>query len=90
VRRHWSEIEGVTHRVGNIYADHRGSFTKYVDERVDTQLAVTQVGSAYNTRTGTVRGLHFQARRHGETKRLWVSAGAILDVLVDVRAASPT
>lgn len=90
MRRPWSEIAGITHRAGAIHADHRGSFTKYVNETVETQLAITQIGSAHNSRAGTVRGLHFQAQPHGETKRLWVSAGAIVDVLVDVRAASPT
>jgi dTDP-4-dehydrorhamnose 3,5-epimerase len=86
VRRPWSEIEGVSHHVGDVYPDHRGSFTKYLD----AQLVISQVGSAFNARAGTVRGLHFQARPHGETKHLWVSAGAIVDVLVDVRADSPT
>jgi dTDP-4-dehydrorhamnose 3,5-epimerase len=77
-------------RVGKVHEDHRGNFTKYLDQPVERPFEVTQVGSAHNTRTGTVRGLHFQAQPHGETKRLWVSAGAILDVLVDVRPASPT
>jgi len=90
VKRQWSEIEGVAHRVGRIHADDRGSFTKYLETPADAQLAVTQVGSAHNTRAGALRGLHFQEQPHGETKRLWVSAGAILDVLVDVRATSPT
>ena len=86
MRRPWSEIEGVTHRTGDVHPDHRGSFTKYLD----AHLAISQVGSAFNARAGTLRGLHFQAQPHGETKRLWVSTGAILDVLVDVRADSPT
>ena len=90
MKRHWSEIEGVSHRVGKIHADHRGSFTKYLEQPLDAPLAITQVGSAHNARAGTVRGLHFQAQPHGETKRLWVSDGAIVDVLVDVREASPT
>lgn len=77
-------------RVGKVHADHRGNFTKYLDQPNESPIDVTQVGSAHNTRTGTVRGLHFQAQPYGETKRLWVSAGAILDVLVDVRPASPT
>ena len=88
MRRDWSEIQGVAHEVGRVHADHRGSFTKYLDAPDD--VAVTQVATASNARTGTVRGLHFQAQPHGETKRLWVSAGAVLDVLVDVRVGSPT
>jgi dTDP-4-dehydrorhamnose 3,5-epimerase len=90
VRLDWSQIEGVALEVGRVHADHRGSFTKYADTPADAPLAVTQVATAFNGRKGTVRGLHFQAQPHGETKRLWVSAGAVLDVLVDVRAESPT
>jgi dTDP-4-dehydrorhamnose 3,5-epimerase len=90
VRRHWSEIAGVTRRAGRVHEDHRGSFTKYVGDGDDRPFAITQVASAHNRRAGTIRGLHFQARPHGETKRLWVAAGAIIDVLVDVRDGSPT
>jgi dTDP-4-dehydrorhamnose 3,5-epimerase len=80
----------VSLRAGSVHADRRGTFTKYLDEPVDTQIGITQVGSAFNTRRGTVRGLHFQVQPHGEIKRLWVSAGAIMDVLVDVRPYSGT
>jgi dTDP-4-dehydrorhamnose 3,5-epimerase len=90
VKRHWSEIDSVSHLAATAHADQRGNFTKYLDQPGDAQLAITQVGSAFNTRMGTVRGLHFQAQPHGETKRLWVSTGAIMDVLVDVRTESPT
>jgi dTDP-4-dehydrorhamnose 3,5-epimerase len=39
---------------------------------------------------GMIRGLHFQADPKPEIKLIRCSAGAIFDVLVDVRRASPT
>jgi dTDP-4-dehydrorhamnose 3,5-epimerase len=39
---------------------------------------------------GFLRGLHYQADPHPEIKLIRCSAGAIFDVLVDVRRGSPT
>lgn len=39
---------------------------------------------------GTVRGMHFQRPPHGQDKLLRVTQGAVLDVVVDIRAGSPT
>src|SRR6266849_9138096 len=39
---------------------------------------------------GMIRGMHFQAEPKPETKLIRCSAGAIFDVLVDVRRGSPT
>jgi dTDP-4-dehydrorhamnose 3,5-epimerase len=72
-----------------VHADNRGTFRRVVDlalmaeEGLDTALA--QVSVATNTRAGTVRGLHFQAPPHDESKTLWCSSGAVFDVLVDLR-----
>lgn len=41
-------------------------------------------------RRGTIRGMHFQADPQPEIKLIRCAAGAILDVLVDVRRDSPT
>lgn len=39
---------------------------------------------------GVVRGLHFQAPPHAQSKLVWVGRGAVYDVAVDVRVGSPT
>jgi dTDP-4-dehydrorhamnose 3,5-epimerase len=39
---------------------------------------------------GFLRGMHYQADPHPETKLIRCAAGAIFDALVDVRRASPT
>ena len=51
---------------------------------------VTQVSVAYNQVAGTLRGLHYQAAPHAETKVVRCTAGAIFDVAVDLREGSPT
>jgi dTDP-4-dehydrorhamnose 3,5-epimerase len=39
---------------------------------------------------GTIRGLHYQVAPHGEAKYMRCIAGAIFDVVVDIRRDSPT
>jgi dTDP-4-dehydrorhamnose 3,5-epimerase len=43
-----------------------------------------------SSRRGTLRGLHYQIAPHQEAKLVRCTAGAIFDVLVDVRPESPT
>jgi dTDP-4-dehydrorhamnose 3,5-epimerase len=49
-----------------------------------------QVSHVVNQQAGTLRGLHFQHAPHAEAKLIWVCKGAIFDVLVDLRPASPS
>lgn len=49
-----------------------------------------QISMSHNARAHTVRGLHIQLPPHGEAKLVRVTVGAIFDVIVDVRAGSPT
>jgi dTDP-4-dehydrorhamnose 3,5-epimerase len=45
---------------------------------------------SFNTRRGTLRGLHFQAAPHGEIKLVRCTRGAAFDVIVDIRQDSST
>ncbi len=45
---------------------------------------------SFNNRRGTIRGLHFQAPAAVETKIVRCTRGAAFDVIVDLRAGSPT
>src|SRR4051794_29513028 len=48
------------------------------------------MSTSFNARAGTLRGLHFQADPYGEDKLVRCTRGAIFDVAVDLRPASPT
>ena len=49
-----------------------------------------QASTSHNRQHGTLRGLHYQAEPHAETKLVRCTAGAIFDVIVDVRPGSPS
>ena len=51
---------------------------------------IVQCNISFNRVKGTLRGMHYQAAPHGEVKIVGCTAGAILDVVVDLRAGSPT
>lgn len=51
---------------------------------------VVQGNLAYNHRRGTLRGMHYQVEPHQEAKLIRCTAGAIFDVVIDLRPASPT
>ena len=74
--------------------EERGSFARTYCEKEfaahGLHTAWPQGNVSRNTRRGTLRGLHFQAEPHPEIKLVRCTAGAIFDVAVDVRRASPT
>jgi len=49
-----------------------------------------QDNHSYSAQAGTVRGLHFQAPPAAQAKLVRVLRGAILDIALDIRRASPT
>jgi dTDP-4-dehydrorhamnose 3,5-epimerase len=49
-----------------------------------------QCNTSWNARRGTVRGLHYQLPPSSEIKLVRCTAGALLDVIVDLRPESPT
>jgi dTDP-4-dehydrorhamnose 3,5-epimerase len=51
---------------------------------------VVQCNLSFNQHRGTLRGLHFQAAPHGEAKLVTCIQGVVWDVIVDLRANSPT
>jgi dTDP-4-dehydrorhamnose 3,5-epimerase len=50
----------------------------------------TQCSISLNKRRGTLRGLHYQDEPYQEAKLVRCSSGAICDVIVDLRPASPS
>src|SRR4030066_2028723 len=51
---------------------------------------VVQTNISYNSKKGTIRGLHFQIDPYQETKLVRCTRGAIYDVIIDLRPDSPT
>jgi dTDP-4-dehydrorhamnose 3,5-epimerase len=51
---------------------------------------VAQLNVGFSPKKGTVRGLHYQQAPHDEAKFVRCTRGAIYDVIVDLRQASPT
>jgi len=74
------------------HEDERGSFARTFDAEEfrgrGLEHRVVQSSVSVNTRAGTLRGLHYQAAPHGETKLVRCTRGAIFDVIVDLREAS--
>ena len=73
-------------------ADSRGFFARTwcADEFAEHGLetVVAQCNVSFNTHRGTIRGLHYQVEPMAEPKLVRCTAGAILDVAVDMREHS--
>ncbi|MGO9956927.1 MAG: dTDP-4-dehydrorhamnose 3,5-epimerase [Solirubrobacteraceae bacterium] len=75
-----------------LLTDERGAFARTfcaqtfaargLDSRVD------QCNTSFNERSGTLRGMHYQAAPHAEAKLVRCVRGAIYDVAVDLRPES--
>jgi dTDP-4-dehydrorhamnose 3,5-epimerase len=74
--------------------DERGSFARSFDAEEfaarGLNPTVAQCNISFNVRRDTLRGLHYQAEPHGESKLVRCVRGAIFDVAVDLRPDSPT
>ncbi|USG06532.1 dTDP-4-dehydrorhamnose 3,5-epimerase [Latilactobacillus sakei] len=77
-----------------VFGDHRGFFTESYSDRDFKEAGIDidfiQDNHSLSTQAGVLRGLHFQRGKAAQTKLIRVVTGAVLDVIVDVRAGSPT
>lgn len=75
------------------HVDERGFFSRTFDASITRAAGIDPAGFAQDsisrTVLGVVRGLHVR-RGDGEAKLVRCSYGAIFDVVVDLRPASPT
>jgi dTDP-4-dehydrorhamnose 3,5-epimerase len=75
-------------------ADQRGFFARSfsAQEFAAKGLAVelNHCSVSYNASKATLRGLHYQRTPHEEHKLVRCTAGAIFDVVVDIRPQSPS
>ena len=74
--------------------DERGFFMESYRldwlEKAGLQADFVQDNHARSEKAGVVRGLHFQGPGATQAKYVWVTAGAVFDVAVDLRKNSPT
>jgi len=76
------------------HQDSRGSFTRLYCEKslrqAGVQKPVTQINHSITRERGSLRGLHFQYPPASEIKIIRCLQGAVWDVALDLRKASPT
>ena len=74
--------------------DERGFFARSFSREeflaAGLSPAVEQMSISYSRRAGTLRGMHFQVAPALESKYIRCTAGAVVDVVVDLRPDSPT
>jgi dTDP-4-dehydrorhamnose 3,5-epimerase len=74
--------------------DERGFFARtwcrdeFAAHGLDTRLA--QCNVSFNEKPGTLRGMHYQVAPYAESKLVRCTAGAIYDVIIDLRPKSAT
>ncbi|MDN7017016.1 dTDP-4-dehydrorhamnose 3,5-epimerase [Lactiplantibacillus plantarum] len=77
-----------------VFGDKRGFFTETYSDRDFKEAGIDfdfiQDNQSLSAEAGVLRGLHFQRGKAAQTKLIRVVTGAVLDVIVDVRAGSPT
>ena len=87
-------ISGVFEIVPQKYGDERGFFSEVFkadalrEHGIDVEWV--QANQAFSRAAGVLRGLHYQRPPVAQDKLVRVSSGAILDIVVDIRAGSPT
>jgi dTDP-4-dehydrorhamnose 3,5-epimerase len=76
------------------YSDDRGWFARTYCKNEFNAIGHTadwvQINHSFTENKGTVRGMHFQLHPFTEIKLIRCIAGAVLDIMVDIRKNSPT
>jgi len=89
-----TQLPGVKLIKPNVIGDHRGFFMESYNELLFAQHGLNfrfiQDNHSLSVDAGVLRGLHFQLEPKSQTKLVRVVAGAIFDVVVDIRRGSPT
>ncbi len=74
--------------------DERGWFARTFDREEfkarGMNPEVVQCNASHNAKRHTLRGMHYQANPHGESKLVRCVRGAIFDVALDLRRDSPS
>lgn len=88
-----TRIEGLKIINCNIMEDFRGSFLKTFNDKIFKSHVINfNIKETYYSvsHKDVIRGMHFQIPPHDHIKLVYVPAGIILDVVLDLRNGSPT
>ncbi len=89
-----TEIPGVVEIATEPRRDERGLFARlYCPQEIASagiDFVSSQVNLSRNDKALTLRGMHWHDAPHAESKIVRVAAGAIHDVVIDLRPESPT
>ena len=89
-----TKIEGVYIVEIEPKEDERGFFARtwcidaFKEHNIDHELSQCSVSS--NKKKGTLRGMHYQAEPHAESKLVRATKGSVYDVALDLRPSSKT
>ena len=76
------------------FSDVRGGFVRtYCRDEFEAaglHAPIVQSAASFNAKAGTLRGLHFQEPPYSQAKLVRATAGALYDVIVDLRPESAT
>ena len=89
-----TDLEGVLIVEPAVFGDHRGffmeSWSRREFEKEGLYYDFVQDNHSSSSVKGTLRGIHFQRGDKAQAKLVRCVKGAVLDVAVDLRPASPT
>jgi dTDP-4-dehydrorhamnose 3,5-epimerase len=86
-------IQGCYDVLPKVFSDGRGAFVKTFHESIFRQVGLNTVWREHfwsSSTRGTLRGFHFQAPPSDHAKLVSCPAGAVCDVVVDIRRSSAT
>lgn len=76
------------------FEDVRGFFARSFSQQEFREHGLrtefVEAGISFNVRKHTTRGMHYQTEPHTQAKLVRCTRGAIYDVMIDLRPASPT
>lgn len=88
------EIKGVFLIEIDKITDERGFFARTWDRKqfLENNLNpdLVQCNISFNSKKGTIRGMHFQKKPYEEAKLVHCTKGKVFEVILDIREDSPT
>ena len=89
-----TELKGCYIIEPHVVEDSRGwlsrTFCKDEFNKIGHAKEWIQINHTVTYKRGSLRGMHYQLPPHQEIKLVRCIAGAVYDVIVDIRAGSPT